>query len=210
MNFSNGTYASNFLDQAVEDEGIAAVLKRMPKHALVSVLSQIMGHGRRVIGETGQNGGPIGYTAAGDKVEWLPDPEAEDALWPSILLRNENTIRAEREELRDKVWWNGHQNWLHELKTGKETLTAEELPSLSKAQREAQRIEDKYGLENLVCDTFGWGLLMGRLRALEWVLGDEWEDTMGLYSNVDPSPQSSTTVPAVTKAKGTHLRLVKG
>jgi len=52
-------------------------------------------------GQTGPNGNRVGYTADGDKVEWIPDNE----LW-------------------DNVWWNRHQNWLAEIESGEETLTS--------------------------------------------------------------------------------------
>jgi hypothetical protein len=36
-------------------------------------------------------------------------------------------------------------------------------------------MEKKYGKRNLLVDDFGWGMFNGKLSALRWVLGDDWD-----------------------------------
>ena len=118
-------------------------------------------------GMVGPNGHPVGYTPEGDKVEWLPDDDAPGEVWPLLLRRNDEAILSHQAEFWDKVWYNRKRN-----------LAARGIELPAQADDAMRRIEERYGAENLIWTDFEWGLLSGRLSALAWVMGSEWDESL--------------------------------
>jgi PIN domain len=92
-------------------------------------------------------------------------------------------------ELLDKVWYNRHQVRLEKIESGEIKLVEKETPADRRgpertcqrdiwegARKSARKVEKRYGPEKLgPWDDFEWGMLNGKLSALRWVLGDEWD-----------------------------------
>jgi hypothetical protein len=109
---------------------------------------------------------------------------------PMEAPRRLSEILAALEELLDKVWYNRHQNTLYRIETAETKLVDKEIfPVRDHAKRPIQRdvwkmarhaaarVEKKYGLEDLgPWSDFEWGMLNGKLSALRWALGDEWDN----------------------------------
>jgi len=109
--------------------------------------------------------------------EWVEEPRR----LPEIL----SSIR----ELTDKVWYNRHQVRREKIEY-REIKVVEKETYPPKDHREdtiqrdiwegalksAAKIEKKYGLKNMgPWDDFEWGMINGKLSALRWVLGEEWD-----------------------------------
>jgi hypothetical protein len=93
-------------------------------------------------------------------------------------------------ELLDKVWYNRHLVRLEKIESGEIKLVEKETPQdwrgpertcqrdiWQGARKSACKVEKKYGLKNLgPWDDFEWGMMNGKLSALRWMLGDEWDN----------------------------------
>jgi len=89
-----------------------------------------------------------------------------------------------------QVWYNRHWNLRSGVESGEvKIITHDEFKKLKGYHPEvvvdeiwegalaaAKRTEDEVGMENLgPWDDFEWGMLNGKLSALRWVMGDEWD-----------------------------------
>jgi hypothetical protein len=82
-------------------------------------------------------------------------------------------VAAER-EFFDKVWYVRKLILKEEIKAGVEAPMPPELEERMEAAMRA--IEDRYGPDNVgPWNDWGWGFVHGKLSALRWVLGSDWD-----------------------------------
>ena len=108
--------------------------------------------------------------------------------WPAEPRRFTEIV-ASIDELCTKIWYNRHQVTREKIERGEITIVEREtFPVKDHLTRPIQRdvwegalkaaakVEKKYGLKNLgPWDDFEWGMLNGKLSALRWALGEDWE-----------------------------------
>jgi len=123
--------------------------------------------------ELGHNGFPIGYDEEGNQVEWI---EEDGEKWPMIIRRSDSSISEQIEELTARVWYVRKLVMFEHIEDGKEDPLPQDI--LDAVYREMAVLEEKYGAENLVYDDWNWGFVNGKMSALRWAFGDEWESSL--------------------------------
>ncbi len=91
------------------------------------------------------------------------------------LLRRIVDVLAIEQELTDKVWYGRKPNSDDPLPPGLAWRPQEIIDGMRRAQA---LMEEQYGREELdknVESDFAWGMLSGKLSAIRWVLGYEWD-----------------------------------
>ncbi|WP_017298669.1 PIN domain-containing protein [Nodosilinea nodulosa] len=123
--------------------------------------------------------------------------QIEPSLVTDIMLENSwmqeprglTEILEAEDLLFHQVWYSRHWNLRSKIRAGKIKIVDKEIyprkpdsPEtiqrnvLKVAIKAARRVERRYGEENLgPWDDFEWGMINGKLSALRWVLGDDWD-----------------------------------
>ena len=100
-------------------------------------------------------------------------------------MRNKRTIEGAEQELVAKIWYNRHQIRKQRISDHTMWLVEEDtmLPNTilrhiwEGALRAATEVEGTYGIENLGPHSdFEWGMLNGKLSALRWIMGEDWDN----------------------------------
>jgi hypothetical protein len=114
------------------------------------------------------------FTTLGEALDWIdPDAVSEYAHDFTNAPRRTNEILEALDLLWHQIWYNRHQNWLYRIAQGEKVSHSE---ILKQAKAAAKRVEKKYGKKNLgPWSDFEWGVLNGKMSALNWVLGEEWD-----------------------------------
>jgi hypothetical protein len=112
-----------------------------------------------------------------NELEWVEEPRRLSEILEAI------------DEFTTKVWYNRHQVLREQIEEGITKIVEKEtFPIKDHKTRPIQRdiwegalkaaaeVEKRLGLENLgPWSDFEWGMINGKLSALRWVLGDEWD-----------------------------------
>jgi hypothetical protein len=117
-----------------------------------------------------------------DELKWEFEYVEEPRLLSEIMEAEELLFR--------QIWYNRHMYLRHQIETGKHKLVTEEVWNKNRkrhakmtvdtvwerALAAAKRTEDEVGREHLGPWTeFEWGMLNGKLSALRWVTGSDWD-----------------------------------
>jgi len=112
-----------------------------------------------------------------DESQWVEEPRRLSEILEAI------------DELTNKVWYDRHQVWRQKVASGENIIypvgkkpadyqhgTHTPKDIWDGARKSARKVEQKYGRKNLgPWSKFDWGMINGKLSALRWVLGEEWD-----------------------------------
>lgn len=107
-----------------------------------------------------------------DLYRYMRSEKADEEFW-EFSSRSEEEIRTALKEMEDKVWYQRHLFLKYKLEKG---LDACDEKIWESALKVADEVVEKYGENELGPYTdFEWGMINGKLSALRWLLGDEWD-----------------------------------
>lgn len=104
--------------------------------------------------------------------------------WGGDETRSLSEILDYMTEFDRKIWYNRHLNLLNRISSGEIEIVPPDSEAsgskvihedvLVRAKSSAKLVEKEYS-DIIPKDDFEWGMINGKLSALRWVLGDEWD-----------------------------------
>jgi hypothetical protein len=119
-----------------------------------------------------------------DKLRREADEDDDDADLPDELAgdciclgpRPKKEVYAEIADLWDRIWYHRHRNMLCAIAEGHDVCDP---ATLDRAQKNAQRLEEEYGgRENLSLSELDYAFLCGKMSALRWAMGEDWDGSL--------------------------------
>ena len=165
-----------FVTHSIKDFGHMEVDEQMP-HPDIAKFFSSKSHYFTKLGDALNKFRPVEFSDIMIEQTWFEPP------------RRYVEISEEIEKLREQVRYNRHKIWNEKLESG-EAILIDNHEDRGKgpfglrthrgvwegAEKSARRIEQRYGLDQLgPWDDFEWGMINGKLSALRWVLGDDWD-----------------------------------
>ncbi|NBD28006.1 PIN domain-containing protein [Paenibacillus glycinis] len=132
------------------------------------------------------------FTSLSEALQYIQPEQFEDLViehnWVEEPRRLTEIIEA-IDEFTTKVWYNRHQVLREKIEEGIVEIVEKEIFPIKDhetrpiqrdiwegALRSAGKVEERFGLDDLgPWDDFEWGMINGKLSALRWVLGEEWD-----------------------------------
>ena len=116
-----------------------------------------------------------------------------DILFEQDMIYDEprglSEILESTNELTDKVWYNRHKYREYQIHNGEIKLIENKDFTIENSQRtivreiwegakkSAKKMEKQFGKKALgPWDDFEWGMINGKLSALRWVIGEDWDE----------------------------------
>ena len=166
-----------FVTHNTKDFSHPSASNKLPHPDIADCFSRLKSLYFITLGEALRRVDPEQYADLIIEQEWLGEPRRLAEIVDAI------------DEFVTKVWYNRHQVRRQLIAEGKIKLVEKEtFPVKGHTRRPIQRdiwegalkaakkVEKQFGLDNLgPWDDFEWGMLNGKLSALRWVLGDEWD-----------------------------------
>lgn len=89
-----------------------------------------------------------------------------------MKMRTQKELIAAEKKYFDLIWYGRHMSLKARVDSGEEQVS----PDIwAKAQENERRIEETYPQEDLEVNDFEWGMLSGKLSAVRWMLGEDWD-----------------------------------
>lgn len=87
--------------------------------------------------------------------------------------RTKKEIEEAHKEFFDKIWYNRKHDMFYNISIGKEPKISGGLEECIRL--DMKKMEDKYGEKNMEWSDFEWGMVNGKLSALRWLDGEDWD-----------------------------------
>jgi len=166
-----------FITHNTKDFSHPSANNNLPHPDIVDCFSQIRSLYFITLSDALHRINPEHFDECMNELEWVEEPRRLSEIIEAI------------DELTSKVWYNRHQVLREKIHEGITKIVEKEtFPIIDHRTRPIQRdiwegalkaaaeVEKRFGLENLgPWDDFEWGMINGKLSALRWVLGDEWD-----------------------------------
>jgi hypothetical protein len=166
-----------FITHNIKDFSHPAANNKLPHPDIAACFSRVRSLYFITLGEALRRIQPEQFADLMIEQEWLEEPRRLTEILEAMDL------------LFHQVWYNRHQIRREKIERGQTKIVEKETFPVKDhlrrpiqrnvwegALKAAARVEKKYGLENLgPWDDFEWGMINGKLSALRWVLGDEWD-----------------------------------